>query len=229
LYIWKNHPACKSHKYGAILYLGCQIISWNDLVNVSRSSGFCPTLNKFKCVRHILVPNYKIKFNKIRPLVQEMLNADSQRDRRDKASRCLSQTVIPQRLIRAYCKSGMSFLKSLMCKCVISIDAERPTEHPSLHINYKVVSFLLQWHSTRILQSSTSFVHMNVGTPVPIGLKTDGMDCWTLATRGWGGLQWKVVTEGISAFQRLARFTGPYPARKTQSCDVIYAKRTNQI
>jgi len=180
-------------------------------------------------VRHILVPNSEINFHKIRPLVQEILNADSQRDRRDKENRRLSQTVLLQRLIRAYYKSGMSVLKSLMCKCVISIEAERPTDHPSLHINYKFVSFLLQWHSTHILQSSTKFVHMNVGTPIPIGLETDGLDCWTLATRGWGGLQWKVVTEAISAFQQLARFTGSYPTRKTQSCDVIYAKLTNQI
>jgi hypothetical protein len=64
LYLWKNHPACNSHKYGAILYLVCQINSWNDLVNVSRSSGFWPALNKLKCVWHILVQIPNIKFHK---------------------------------------------------------------------------------------------------------------------------------------------------------------------
>jgi hypothetical protein len=65
-------------------------------------------------------------------MVEEMFNADSPRDTSDSANSRFSQTVGRQRLRKAYINGGRSALKSLMCKCAVSIEAERHTDTPLL-------------------------------------------------------------------------------------------------
>jgi len=89
-----------------------------------------------------------------------MFNTDSQRDTSDSANSRLSQTVWRKRLRQAYFKSWRSVLKSLMCKCVISIEAETLTETPPStsitnpyassysefpHLFFSLLSVLFSW------------------------------------------------------------------------------------